>query len=47
MHNALINYGGAIDITSYNFLENRSRLTTFPVEFIDWLIITSISNVLL
>ena len=29
-------YGGAVDITSYNFFENREA--AFPVEFINWLV---------
>ena len=29
-------YGGAIDITSYNFFANRQA--TFPIEFINWLV---------
>ena len=28
-------YGGAVDITSYNFFENREA--AFPIEFINWL----------
>ena len=29
-------YGGAIDITSLNFFENKEK--AFPVEFINWLV---------
>ena len=29
-------YGGAVDITSYNFFENREE--AFPIEFINWLV---------
>ena len=38
-------YGGAIDITSYNFFENRE--TVFPVEFINWLVSIMVCEILL
>lgn len=43
-NSALMNYGGAVDITSYNFLDNR--LATFPVEFINWLVVETIAFVM-
>lgn len=35
-NNSALVYGGAVDITSYNFFENREAV--FPIEFIDWLV---------
>ena len=35
-NNSAIIYGGAVDITSYNFFENREA--AFPIEFINWLV---------